>query len=77
MPSKTGYVVRVNRQDCTAVVKEDGTMTEFLVFLDELSDEVVRELRVYSSVSFTRHPGFEQFVVENLELKHPDFRKVI
>ncbi len=74
---KTGNVLQINHNDGIGIIKEDNTATEYIFFLDELTQYEMKHLRIHSTVTFFRSEEFEQFVAEQIEASEMSYRKVV
>jgi hypothetical protein len=74
---KMGFIVQINRGENFGVIREMDTHTEWIFFLDELSKDERREFKIHTSVSFTRDESFSQFVVKDMAVIAPQYRKVV
>lgn len=77
MDKKIGYVYQIIHNDGIAILKEEKTQTEYISFLDELTQSQIKTLRVNSCVSFYRSDEFEQFVAVEVEQTEMHYRKVV
>ncbi len=57
---KTGYIVKILADDNVGIIREEGTLTEWLYFVDENNES----LRPQTQVTFIRNTDYEQFVAE-------------
>jgi hypothetical protein len=59
---KMGFIVQILRQDNLGVVREEGTLTEWLFYLNDAPEK----LRIDDAVMFERDQDAEQFVAVNV-----------
>jgi len=60
---KMGYIVKILHDENLVIIREDVTLTEWLVFLDEVKESFL----VGSAVSFFRDEEYEQFVATDIK----------
>jgi len=64
---KMGYIVKIMREDNLGVIREDGTLTEYLYFIDDTQ----AKLQVGTTVAFKRDEHYEQFVASHIKRIDP------
>lgn len=60
---KMGYIVQILKQDNLGVIREESTLTEWLFYLDDVSEK----LQTGASVIFVRDNSYEQFMAQEVK----------
>lgn len=74
---RAGFVTQVNHNDNMAIVKELDTYTEYIVLLDDLTKDDLKQMRIHSTVNFRRDDEFEQFVAKDTVVVNSMLRRVV
>lgn len=64
---KTGFIVKILRQDNLGIIREESTLTEWLFFLDEASEI----LQIGNSVAFYIDGNEIEPIAENVKRVEP------